>query len=198
MAKNLFSSFLEHRQQLVTINHYKSSKRSINYGVPQGSELGPLLFLLYINDLPNCTANSPKLFADDACLILADPSVQNLKTKITKELQKITNWVNANKLTLNFAKSNIIIVSPKSNVNKLPDFYNSSDELQVAIANESKYLGIVVDKDLSFLYHIKKLVNKLSKSVGILNKVKPFLNAFTLLQLYYSIFHSYFRYGIII
>ena len=94
-------------------------------------------------------ASSPKLFADDTCLILDDPSVQNLETKISEELQKITSWVNANKLTLNFAKYNIIIVPPKSNVNNLPDFYNSSDELQISIVNESKSLEIVMDKDLS-------------------------------------------------
>ena len=70
--------------------------------------------------------------------------------------------------------------------------------LQVSIVNESKYLGIIMDKDLLFLSYIKKLENKLSKSVGILSKVTPFLNASTLLQLYYSIFHSYLRYGIII
>ena len=196
VAKNLFSSFLEHRQQLVTINHYKSSKMTFKYGVPQGSVLGPFLFLLYINDLPNCTARSPKLFADDTYLILADPFVQNLKTKISEELQKITNWVNANKLTPNFAKSSIIIVPPKSNVTKLPDFYNSSDQVKVSIVSESKYLGIILDKDLSFLSHIKKLENKLSKSVGIFNKVKPFLNASILLQLYYSIFNSYRQHGI--
>ena len=79
VAKNLFSSFLENRQQLVTINHYNFSKMSINYGVPQGSVIGPLLFLLYINDLPNCTGTGPKLFANDTYLILADPSVENLK-----------------------------------------------------------------------------------------------------------------------
>ena len=112
VAKNLFLSFLENRQQLVTINYYESSKLSINFGVPQGSVLDPLLFLLYINDLPNCTASSLKLFADDTCLILADPPVQNFKTKISEELQKIANWVNANKLTLNLTKSNIIIVPP--------------------------------------------------------------------------------------
>ena len=101
-------------------------------------------------------ASSPKLFAEDTCLILDDPSVQNLETKISEELQKITSWVNANKLTLNFAKYNIIL-SPKSNVNNLPDCYNSSDELQVSIVNESKSLEIVMDKDLSVLSHIKKL-----------------------------------------
>ena len=129
--------------------------------------LGLLLFLLYINDLPNCTASSPKLFADDTCFILAYPSVKTFKAKIFEKLQKIANWVNANKLTLNFANSNTIIVPPKTNINKLPDFYNSFDELQVSIVNESKYLGMVMDKDLSFLFHIKKLENKLSKSVGI-------------------------------
>ena len=163
---------------------------SINYGVPQGSVLGPLPFLLYFDDLPNCIASSPKLFADDTYLILADPSVQHLKTKISEKLQSIINWVNANKLMLNFGKSNIIIVHPKSNVNQLPDFYNSSDELQVP--------GNSNDKNLSFLSHIKKLENKLSKSVGILNKVKPFLNASTLLHLYYSIFYSHLHNGIIV
>ena len=155
VAKNLFLFVLENRQQLVTINHYKSSKMSINYGVPQGSVLGPLLFLLCNNDLPNCTASSPKLFADDTCLILADSYVQNPKTKVSKELQKITNLVNANKLTLNFAKSNIIIVLLKSNVNKQPDSHNFSNELQVFIINESKYLAIVMDKDLSFFLILK-------------------------------------------
>ena len=86
----------------------------INYGVPQGSVLCPLLFLLCIDDLPNCTASSPKLFADDTCLILADQSVQSLNTKISQKLQKIASWVNANKLTLNFAKANINVVPPKS------------------------------------------------------------------------------------
>ena len=102
---------------------------SINCGVPQGSVLGPFLFLLCSNDLPNCTASSPKLFADDTCLILADPFVQNLFQKIFEKLQKIVNWVNVNKLTLNFAESNIIIVTPKTKVNKRPDFYNSFDEV---------------------------------------------------------------------
>ena len=99
---------------------------------------------------------------------------------------------------LNLAKSNIIIVSPKCNVNKQPDFYNYSDDLQVSIVNEFQYLGIVIDKDLPFLSHIKKLENKLSKSVGILNKVKPFLNASTLLQSCKSTFLSYLQYGIMI
>ena len=87
---------------------------------------------------------------------------------------------------------------PKSNVNKLPDFYNSSYELQVSIVNEFKNLGKTMEKGLSFLSHIKKLENKLSKSVRISNKVKPYLNASTLLQLYHSIFHSYLQFSFII
>jgi len=159
VAKNSFASFLKNRYQYVTINSCNSSKININYGVPQGSVLGLLLFLLYINDLPNCTASSLKLYADDTCLIVTGNSIENLKRKVSEDLENISSWLNANKLTLNHTISNIIIVPPKSNTSStnVADTFQGS---QIFVANDAKYLeyldvDLILDKDLfiiSFTY----------------------------------------------
>jgi len=145
----------------------------------------------------NCTASSLKLFADGTCLIVTCNSIENLKRKVSEDLENTSSWLNANKLTLNHTKSNIIIVPPKSNISStnVADTFQRS---QISIANDSKYLGVILDKDLSFCSHIKQFQTQLSKSVSILNKVKPFLDTSALLQLYYSIFQSYLQYGIIV
>ena len=86
---------------------------SINVGVLQGSTLGPLLFLLYINDLPNSGKNVPRLFADDTCLLVGAPSVVHLENQLNSELIKIFNWLVDNKLTLNTSKSCALVITPK-------------------------------------------------------------------------------------
>ena len=98
--------------------------------------------------------------------------------------------MNANKLTINMTKSNILVISPK--LNKFC-FYNSSNypTTSIPIINTARYLGIILDDKLSFQPHIKLLEGKLSRSLGILRKVKPFLSTSCMLQLYYSFFHSH-------
>ena len=113
IANDFFRSYLTNRRQIVSINNSNSSLKFINIGVLQGSNLGPLLFLLFINDLPNCLESVPRLFADDTCLQVCAPSVEQLELKLNSELTKICKWMFANKLTLNASKSQALVISPK-------------------------------------------------------------------------------------
>ena len=137
------------------------------------------------------------MFVDDTCLIVNDSSHVKLIEKANEEIRSVSKWMNANKLTINITKSNILVISPK--LNKFC-FYNSSNypTTSIPIINTARYLGIILDDKLSFQPHIKLLEGKLSRSLGILRKVKPFLSTSCMLQLYYSFFHSHLQYGIIL
>ena len=115
-AHSLIKNYLYRRQQFVTINNACSSYKAINIGVPQGSILGPLLFLIYINDLPNALHTNPRLFADDTCLFLNHSSFSSLEHICAIEVSRLKDWCNANKIQINSQKSFILPISPKLNV----------------------------------------------------------------------------------
>ena len=194
-ANNLFASFLANRKQNVFLNHTQSNYRYIKCSVPQGSVLGPLLFTIYINGISSSANSAPRLYADDTCLILQDDSISNIKYKIKGEINAVNKWMIANKLTLNMSKSNVTIINSNKNGKSSKNCYN--EVLPIMIVKNVRYLGVTFDEFLSFDCHIKNLIKRLSRSVGILAKVKPFLNTKALLNLYYSIFHSHLQYGLI-
>ena len=112
---NLIKSFLNNRKQFVSINGFESSKLNIACGVPQGSTLGPLLFLIYLNDLRFClNKSSSNHFADDTCLIYASKNVKTLETDLNTDLKATSEWLKANRLSLNIKKSQLIIFHSKS------------------------------------------------------------------------------------
>ena len=113
VVNNFLESYLTNRSQAVINHDNHSSKSNIDLGVPQGSSLGPLLFLLYINDLPNCISSTPRLFADDTCILVKENTSNELKYSLSYELAKINDWIVANKLALNAAKSSAIITKLK-------------------------------------------------------------------------------------
>ena len=164
-AHKLIESYLTSRKQFVSIDSVNSSAQSINIGVPQGSILGPLPFLIYINDLPNAISSKPRLFADDTCIMLNDSSLPNLETKCNTELNQLENWCNANKLQINQKKSNVLLIPSKLNSPplNLKIYYDNS---LIACQELCKYLGMNLDAQLLFKNYIKQIEVKVTKGVG--------------------------------
>ena len=118
-ALDLFSSYLSGRSQFLKLNNVKSSLIMLEFGVPQGSILGPLLFLIFINDLPDATSLYIKLFADDTVLCAQNSNLCELEKEVNIELEKVFIWMASNKLTLNIKKSQYMIVSNKRNISPI-------------------------------------------------------------------------------
>ena len=153
---NWFSSYLTNRSQFVSYNNIFSETRYITCGVPQGSVLGPLLFLLYINDLPNISKKLKFfLFADDTNIFFESSKLHEIEKTVNKELIKLNVWLNVNRLSLNISKTNFVIFAP---VNKPMKCITILINRQ-AIAQKDyvKYLGVLIDSRLTFQQHISSI-----------------------------------------
>jgi len=114
-ANKLLRSFLSNRNQYVATHELCSNTKTVSYGVPQGSNLGPLLFLIYINDISNVLRSTPPMYTDDTCLVIHASESNTLEEKINLELEKVYKWANANKITVNPQKSFYLIIPLKLN-----------------------------------------------------------------------------------
>ena len=152
-ALKLFKSYLQFRTQRVKISDYLSSPRSITIGLPQGSCLGPLLYLIYVNDLPNISNTTfPILYADDTTLCLRNDNIHNLIYQANQELKTFQDWSTANRLTINTEKTFTMTVTNK----RLPDFIPETTLGQITIPSlgSCKFLGITLDNKLAFKSHM--------------------------------------------
>jgi len=195
-ALHWFHSYLSDRKQFVFHNGESSKLQSINCGVPQGSVLGPLLFLLYINDLPN-VSNILQfyLFADDTNIYYEADSLDNLELIINRELKKLHTWLIVNRLSLNIDKTNFVVFHP---YNK-PLTQKITLKIQKNAISEKdhvKYLGILIDSTLSWINHIDNISTKVSKSVGLLYKIRNFVDIKIIKTLYYSLVYPHLIYAI--
>ena len=160
----------------------------MSHGVPQGSVLGPTLFLLYVNDLPNVSKFETMLFADDTNLHLSNTSLQQLQIEVSREINKVDKWMTKNRLTLNYSKSNYMILS--KNVSKTAHFKLQIKQNIISQTNSVKYLGVILDNTLSWQIHIDKISNKLSRVCGMVLKLRHYVPLSTLKLTYYSMFNS--------
>ena len=153
VANELIKSYLSDRFQYVELDNVKSSRINIKYGVPQGSILGPLLFILYINDLPNSLINQPTLFVDNTCILIRNHSLVNLETQSNNELKSVSEWMIANRLTLNLHKTRALVLNRSKQ--KHQPFLLSLNNISIEIRQSVKYLGIHLDSTLNLLVIFK-------------------------------------------
>ena len=196
---NLIKSYLSNRTQFIKNGVLKSNLNDVNVGVPQGSVLGPLLFILLLNDLKFCTTLNSIIFADDTLLYFSFKNPTNMVKIINSELAKVDKWLSNNNLKINTSKTKVMTFFPKNkvwrNIPKLSINIDKSQELE--LVSEYKYLGLIIDSKLNWSNHINYLKLKLSKALGMLFRTRYFLNLESRIIIFQSLFISHLNYGLL-
>ena len=190
ICKDWFASYLTNRSQYTEINGHKSTYLNINTGVPQGSILGPILFLIYVNDINNSSNLNILCFADDTTTYKSGPNIKDLISDVNIQLQLLYIWLSCNTLSLNINKTSYTIFKPHSNThinisNSLHinhEAIKSSEESTKAGA--AQFFGVYIDNHLTFSQHIDQLCTSLSKSIFAINRVTYLLPYSVLRSLY--------------
>ena len=191
-----FKSYLSNRKQFVSTLGYNSNICDIKHGVPQGSVLGPLLFLLYINDLHSAIKHSSIYhFADDTNLLNINMSPKKLQKQVNTDLKYLYQWLLANKISLNCSKTELIFFTkPGHNIQDFK-FKIKINGHKITPANHIKYLGIHLDTSLSGKYHCETVINKLKRANSMLSKIRHYVPKEELKSIYHAIFSSHMIYG---
>ena len=192
-AYKWMESYLKNRQQFVSINGTNSKPLNIKYGVPQGSILGPLLFIIYINDIPEIASFANFiLYADDANIILTADTIEEIYDQLLKLIVNLVSWVNSNGLALNLKKTKYMIFSRTRNV-ELPFPFKIMQKV-IERETETRFLGVIVEDSLNWSKHIQAITSKMARYVGILYKIKKFLPLNARLLIYHSFIQSHLNY----
>ncbi|CAB3983987.1 Hypothetical predicted protein [Paramuricea clavata] len=178
----LLKSFLSDRSQKCQVNGELSTLKYLKYGVPQGSILGPLLFLIYINDLPNCLQHSTaRMFADDTNITVSGKSIKEAEVAVNVDLNNIREWLLSNRLSLNLVKTEYLLIGSRHNINTL------EEQPRVFIGDEpikgvqvTKTLGVKIGQFLTWDSHIDQISKKISSGISAMKKIKDFTNSDTL------------------
>jgi hypothetical protein len=192
IAHNWLKSYLDDRDQYVHMYNVDSDLQKVTHGVPQGSVLGPKLFIMYINDL--CDVSKLLkcvLFADDTSLYCSGKDIEQLLDKVENELTILKKWFDINKLSLNLKKTKFIIFGNKK-INEQAKL--KINDVEIERVNENTFLGTIIDNKLNWKPQINNIKSKISKTIAILYKIKNILNQNSLYILYCSLILPYITY----
>ena len=199
VALDLFRSYLSNRKQVTVVDDCVSLLELIEWGVPQGSVLGPLLFLIFINDIPYASELATWLFADDTSLVASASNLPLLQSIMNTEVEKVQDWLLANKLSVHYVrKSQYMLIN--SNLNVRVDDNNFELKMGNHVLSRTKtylYLGLLVDEKLSWANHIDGICKKLSQIAGVIYKTRTLLTKEALMLVYHALVGSKLRYGLI-
>ena len=193
-----FTSYLKDRRQLVKLGDKQSSVAIVRHGIPQGSILGPLLFIVFINDLPlYVTSSRIDLYADDTTLTSSTnySSIGRIEGTLNSSIAEIVDWAASNKLPINEGKTKAMLITGK----RLPSKINEEMTLtikgtELELVPSAKLLGLEIDSELSFTSHVEKLCKKLSQRIGVLKKIRSCLPTKQRLLYYNTMIRSVLHY----
>lgn len=191
-----FSEYLQDRSQITKYNNSVSTTKNTTFGVPQGTVMGPNLFIMYINDIVKHVKKcSIQLFADDTLIYFVGDCVADIITTINSELKTLTEWLNKNSLKVNVNKTKFIIL--KSKYNTIDTLTNDGiyiEDEKVEQVNECKYLGVIIDQYLSFSGHAVYISKKIAKKVNLLGRIGSNLSSWTKLLVYKTIVQPHLKF----
>jgi hypothetical protein len=196
-ANDLIRSYLTNRKQYVQNGDISSEVLPVEEGVPQGSVIGPLLYIIYANDLHYLIKERLSImYADDTTIIFKNKCINNLTSDANKYLKSVLDWCNFNKLSLNSKKTKFMLFNKKLSLVNVPKVYIGNQEIEQV--KEFKYLGYHIDQKFNHSAHLKSLVGKLSSLKYVTYRIKKHMTIHAASNFYYSMVQSKLLYGILL
>jgi len=196
LSSRWFTSYLCNRTQYVRIRDSESDVRILSAGVPQGSVLGPLLFLVYINEMSNVCPDLECLhYADDTTIYASDVDINSATMRLQAGLVRLDEWLKDNGLVLNIQKSNCMLISNTMPGGNLPPIMIR--DCTISQVDSIKFLGVSIDSCLNFKEHVDGVCRRVSQAIGVVRRISCFVPIRVLMSLYYSLIYPHLTYGVL-